>query len=202
MKIYFDGDSWTWGGEIDMERKYTHRFSRLVSDKLGAEEYNISKNGISNQCICRKLLIDHDISQYDLAIIQMTYQDRLEYYHEFEKRCRTISIVVTPLVNWIPWSQRKEKLDRRGYDYKFWTKYYKEFYTETMGSTYEKMYATIIRNHCKVNNVRLILMTNNNLKTEVKFDLGLEDPKYPQYSGGHPNEEGHRLIASDILKLL
>ena len=37
MKIYFDGCSRMWGGEL--ENKEQERFSFLVSKELGAEEY-------------------------------------------------------------------------------------------------------------------------------------------------------------------
>ena len=57
MKIYFDGCSWTWGAEL--EDPYQSRFSKIISDKLGAEEYNISKRGASNHRIVRQLLVDH-----------------------------------------------------------------------------------------------------------------------------------------------
>ena len=80
MKIYFDGDSWTKGNDLDEDIKYTSRFSALVSKELGAEEYNISKSGRSNHRIVRHLLIENDISQYDLAIIQMSFPNRMEFF--------------------------------------------------------------------------------------------------------------------------
>ncbi len=202
MKIYFDGDSWTQGGELDKERRESLRFSRLVCEKLGAEECNVSRGGASNHHIVRQLLIENDISQYDLAIIQMTYPERTEIYREDAKRWKTITIGDTPLVSWYPWEKRKKRLEERGINYKFWTQYYKEFYNETYGSTYEKIHATTIRSHCKANNVRLILMSNNNLFAKIKFDLELEVPKYPKTKIGHPTEEGHRIIADDLLRLI
>ena len=96
MKIYFDGDSWTHGGELDKKGREYLRYSRLVSKKLGAVEYNFSQCGASNYKIVRRLLIDHDISEYDIAIIQMTYPERLEYY---DKKWKTISIVDLSLIH-------------------------------------------------------------------------------------------------------
>ena len=55
MKIYFDGCSWTWGAEL--KDPYQSRYSKIISDKLGAEEYNISKCGASNNRITRQLLV-------------------------------------------------------------------------------------------------------------------------------------------------
>ena len=179
MKIYFDGDSWTKGNDLDECIKYTHRFSGLVSKNLGASEYNISKSGKSNNRIVRQLLLENDISQYDLAIIQMTFPNRIEY---FNKKWKSISI-------------------GESVKSKFWEQYYKEIYNDTYGSTYEQIFAHTIRNHCKVNNVKCLLLSNN-YQTNVKFDLQLQVKKYPQGDNFHPNEEGHRLIADDILRLL
>ena len=46
-------------------------------------------------------------------------------------------------------------------------------------------------------------MTNNNLFADNRnFDLELERPRYPKFKGGHPTEEGHRIIADDLLRML
>tara|TARA_B100001113_G_scaffold78894_1_gene62007 strand:- start:449 stop:1060 length:612 start_codon:yes stop_codon:yes gene_type:complete len=203
MKIYFDGDSWTRGNEIDEERRFSHRFSGLVSKKLNAVETNLSRGGASNNRIARQLLTETDISRYDLAIIQMTYKDRTEYY---DHKWRQVSIVDTPLVNFLsdsPWEKRKKRLEKWGrYNHEFWKEYYTDIYSDTCASIYEEMFATTIRNHCKVNNVPLILMTQNH-HTKVKFDLQLQNKsRYPQTNNGHPTEEGHRIIADDILRLV
>ena len=76
MKIYFDGCSWTKAGHLKLEE----RFSRLVSDHFGAEECNYSKAGGSNDRIIRNLIVENNIEEYDLAVIQMTYPARTEYY--------------------------------------------------------------------------------------------------------------------------
>ena len=58
MKIYFDGCSYTkgshrWGVDNWEER----RWSKLLANKLDAEEYNFSLGGGSNQRILRKNLL-------------------------------------------------------------------------------------------------------------------------------------------------
>ena len=45
-------------------------------------------------------------------------------------------------------------------------------------------------------------MTINNSDSNLNFNLQLQGDVYPKARGGHPNAEGHKLIASDILKLL
>ena len=78
MKIYFDGCSWTKGGNLN--NKLEERFSRLVSDHFGAEETNLASSGGSNDKIIRNLIVESNIEEYDLAVIQMTYPARTEYY--------------------------------------------------------------------------------------------------------------------------
>ena len=186
MKIYFDGDLWTRGSDLDDERRLSLRFSGLVSKELGAEEYNISKSGKSNHSIVRHLLLENDISQYDLAIIQMSFPNRMEYYDDEEVRVEK---------KWRHISMGSLK------NSEFWKQYYKEIYNDTYGLTYEQIFAITIRNHCKANNVKCILLSNN-YQTDVKFDLQLQHRKYHQGNNFHPNEEGHRLIANDLLRLL
>ena len=206
MKIYFDGDSWSRGTEIKPdERRLSYRFSALVSKELGAEEHNISRGGVSNNRIARQLLVDNDISQYDLAIIQMVYPFRSEYYNDDQKKWLTIcpsSIAEDPsTVKYLRWTKKKKMLERKRIDYEYWAKYYREIYNDTYGNAYEEMFYTAIRNHCELKNVKLILMSHH-YHTKLNFDLKLQVPKYPQTPKGHPTEEGHRLIADDILKLL
>ena len=55
MKIYFDGCSWTWGGEL--EDNESERFSAIISKEMGAEEHNFSRPMASNDRILRQLLI-------------------------------------------------------------------------------------------------------------------------------------------------
>ena len=64
MKIYFDGCSHTWGAELQNPQQ--SRYSKLVCDYFGAEEYNIALQGGSNMRLARNIL-DHDLSEYDIG---------------------------------------------------------------------------------------------------------------------------------------
>ena len=46
MKIYFDGCSWTEGAELSQPQE--ERYSKLICDKLGAEETNLALGGGGN----------------------------------------------------------------------------------------------------------------------------------------------------------
>lgn len=190
MRIYFDGCSRMWGGEL--ENREQERFSALVCKKLNAEEHNFASAGASNDRIVRQLLVENDIRDYDLAVIQMTFPSRTEYY---DKKWRKVTIQDTLL--WRPW---KKKKSREHQD--FWTYYYDKIHCEYHGNVREIITYQTIKNHCKVNNVPLILMTNNNWDTDLKFDIEIEHTRYPKTSGGHESKEGHQILAEDILSLL
>ena len=190
MKIYFDGDSWTWGGELEDNK--TERFSAIISKELGAEEYNYAKPKCSNDSIIRRLLLDNNISDYDFAIIQMTYPSRTEFYDGKYIRVATQDVKM----------KHKRKSIRNKDDLIFWTHYYKNVYNERYFTDKEKIHHKIICDHCQLHNVPLILTTINNWDTNLKFDLELEHTKYPRAPENHPNAEGHRIIAKDILSLL
>lgn len=224
MKIYFDGCSRTWGGELDNREQ--DRFSALVCKELGAEEYNISKSMASNERIARQLIIDNDIKDYDAAIIQMTFPSRTEYYDKIKEKFLQVAINSTPLwkkwknvtynnapagrLTGIPdWSLPNSKKSKcRGYEHwteddrQFWLHYFTDIYNDYYGSVKEKIIYYNIKDHCKANNVPLVLMTNNNWDTNLKFDIQIEQVKYPKTKGGHETKEGHQLLARDILSLL
>tara|TARA_B100000131_G_scaffold245265_1_gene238032 strand:+ start:161 stop:847 length:687 start_codon:yes stop_codon:yes gene_type:complete len=79
MRIYFDGCAKTAG--FNKINDTFDRYSKLLSDKLGAEEYNIAVRNGSNKRIIRNLL-EHDLSKFDLFVIQMTKRRRFEVYNK------------------------------------------------------------------------------------------------------------------------
>lgn len=224
-KIYFDGCSRMWGGEL--ENKEQERFSFLVSKELGAEEYNIARPMASNDRIIRHLIFDHNISDFDLAVIQMTFPSRTEYYDKTKNKFLNVGINHTPLwkdvmknltFNNAPLSDKKNPPDwshpkgikgkKRGWnhwtdrDREFWLHYYTDIYTDHYGTVREKIIYQNIKDHCKVKNVPLIFMTNNNWDTNLEFDIEIEHEKYPKNKGGHETKEGHRVLAEDVLSVL
>ena len=200
MKIYFDGTSWTWGAELDNPQE--ERFSKLICDKLGAEECNFSKRGGSNDRIVRNILVENDIKEYDLAIIEMTFPARTEYYNG---------------ETWMkvnPGRTYQESLHTiKDYDYKnldqkrsslpnnFWKEYYKVVGNELFFDTKEEIHFKTIRNHFKLNGVPLIFCTTNHW-TKLKFDCLLSTKDIPRAPKKHPNKEGHRQIADKIIGML
>ena len=210
MKIYFDGCSWTEGAEL--KDPHQSRFSKIICDKLGAEEYNISKSAAGNDRMVRQLLVDHkNISEFDLVIIQLTFPSRHEYYDKRKKRFRSCtnwsgvakySIEDLAKITWCK-DRRDKILNNVKLDPidKVWLDYYRHVYEDEYGDACEDMSATAIRSYCKANNVPLILATVNSKKhSKLSYDVYCGD--VPKAGGGHPNEEGHKIIANDLLRLL
>ena len=198
MKIYFDGCSWTYGGGL-VERREQDRFTAVVCRELGVKEYNFSLPKSSNDRIVRQLLTENDISEYDYAVIQMTYSSRLEYYDESKKDNRS--------KGWMRIANQDIKPCKKGREFSdeqwvFWNYYYKNVFDETYFNKKEEIQYKTIRNHCKINNVPLLLMTVNNWDTKLKFDIELEHTHIPRLPCNHPNSLGHRVIADEILAWL
>lgn len=210
MKIYFDGCSWCWGAEL--KDPYQSRFSKIICDKLGAEEYNISKSGAGNDRMVRQLLVDHkNISEFDLVIIQLTYPERHEYYSKKRKKFvsntnwKDVARLSLEQLRTVTYSKQRKKLLLENAELdpidKAWLDYYRYIYEEEYGDAYEDMNATAIRSYCKANNVPLILATVKRKKnSKLSYDVYCGD--VPRATGGHPNEEGHAIHAQQILELI
>jgi hypothetical protein len=184
MRIYFDGDSFTRG--VELINQTENRFSRLISDHYNTQEYNFSDAGACNGAIVRRLVVENNIKEYDLAVIQMTLPVRMEYY------------------------DGKQYKNIREKDFVEWKQFYlKNIYHDKFGSDYEYLYYRAIKDHCNAKGTPLIITTNRSYKRHstpsnkrTNFDLYLDSKEYPRAKKGHPNQEGHRMIADDIIKLI
>ena len=194
MKIYFDGDSWTFGAEVELQE----RFSYLLSNYYNAEECNVSVGGASNNRIARQSLVEYNISDYDLAIIQLTFPARSEWcVKEMNEKWYQVRVL-------------QERGCKENWLKNYIFDYYEKIYTEKYGNTYEKLFATAIRSHCKVNNVPLILMTNRSVYpwkyvttySMTKFDVNLSDLNLPRAKHRHPSSEGHQIIFKTLRNII
>ena len=200
MKIYFDGCSWTEGAEL--ENPEEERFSRLLCQEFDAEEKNISCSGASNDRLVRNLLVNKKIEEYDLAVIQMTFPARTEYYSGTTHKKGILQsgwICVNPKYNFSYFLHKRKyrkiknvdagPADKQSEIWKdiedyfhfhkdFWKQYYMTVTTEKFFNTKENIHQQTIRNHCQVKGVPLILSTIN-AWTPLKFDLHLNT--------NHPN---------------
>ena len=224
-RVYFDGCSWTRGAEL--EHPEEERYSRLLSEHFDFDELNLGKSGGSNDRIVRNLIAENNIVTYDLAIIQMTLPARTEFYYDHEKKW----IRINPQYNyssWLndpPWNNKNlMRVDERVKDNSsalcplcgtktqklsqkfvregsFWHDYYRVVTSEKYFDTKEYIQFQTIKNHCEVNEIPLILCTINQW-TNLDFDLQFNIKSVPKAPKGHPNKEGHRIIANELIKLI
>ena len=225
MKIYFDGCSFTYGSELENHEK--ERYSRLICNELGAEEKNYAMGGGSNDRIIRNLMTGNNIEKYDLAIIQMTFPARTEYL-KLQQLVKDKWIKVSPKWNYSEWLYKKSEEEYSLQDdkglmhgassmpilgdqkFEYWTradghtKFWRYYYTSVANRKYfdvkENIQFQTIRNHCKAHNVPLILLTINNW-SKLNFDYCIKVKSETRAKKGHPNIQGHEIIASDLLKI-
>ena len=76
----FVGCSITWGDEL--KDRLNTRYSKLLCDALGANEYNIAECGQSNDWIARRTVEETRKKKYDRVYVQLTIPSRLEYFTE------------------------------------------------------------------------------------------------------------------------
>ena len=78
MEFLFVGCSMTWGDEL--EDRFNSRYSKIVSDALGANETNIAQCGQSNDWIARRTVEETRKKRYDRVYVQLTVPSRMEYF--------------------------------------------------------------------------------------------------------------------------
>ena len=211
MKIYFDGCSNTKG--LELKDPSETRFSKLVCDHFNAEEYNIGKVSGSDRRMARNLL-EHDLSQYDMFVIQLTQKSRSEYWCERDKRWKILRHSIRP--------KHKDDDDRKNVA-NIWKNYLKHVYTDELGSSNQLIYYTLMKILLKDKPHVIIgidffhemfIGKYNNISAPVDIRYEFGEPKrlhgkiirsktkkiLPRYVGGHPTEEGHRYIADDIIE--
>ena len=177
MKIYFDGCAKTSGVGV-MSHHPDKRFSTLLCNKLGAEEYNIAIAGSSNRRIVRNL-IENDLSKYDLFVIQMTKRYRspkelisLCYLEHYNLNRHLLS------------EEEKQQ----------WENYYNKIYKDKMGIIDEKISFHAIKSLLK--NKKHVIIFMGNHECDVPVDFAYRKGK--DY-GDDFDENTHRKIYNDIM---
>ena len=208
MKIVFAGCSFTYGDEL--ENPEEQRFSRLVCNKLQAEEYNVSRSGSSNDLLFHKFLkycTSTEGGNPDIAVIQWTQKSRWQMWDNTQNDWESITI------------QMAEK--------KLWNafRYYRHVYTDQHGieSYWKNVY--LAKQYCKDNDIKLIMMDKSDVSIEsrwvdyvspyqslcknkipaiirdiVPFSKSMTLAERQEYwmERQHPSPKGHHLIADYV----
>ena len=182
MNIFFNGDSWTWGYNLEnRELRYASLLSKTYTD--------ISIHGCSNRTILRTTL-NHDISKYDLGIINLTHKNRTEFFDEQNKDWQFINM------------GRYKRFSKETIYAKKMQDYYEYVYSDSYGESDEFIAYTAIKNYFAVNNVPLILTTIQK-DSKLSYDLLLNTSDIPRCAKSvHPNIIGHQKIYEKLDSLV
>ena len=175
MNILFNGDSWCWGYSLeDRDDRYVVKLAKT----LNSDYTDLSDHGCSNRRIVRTTF-EHDLSQYDLGIVCMTFKNRTEFHLNGKWEH------VNP-----GRGQGKGFLD-----------YYKNYYDEKYGQSDEFIFRQAIIDHFAANNTELLLLTVSK-DSKYEYDLHINTPDIPLGKTMHPTREGHRIISHRIHETL
>jgi len=208
MKIYFDGCSFT-SGRPYLSDYETQRYSRKVSEHFQAEECNISKTGISNHRILRNFSVNYSdlLDECDLAVVQLTYRNRTEFYDDIKDDWHKINPVIPQNPKEYAAKVGSDEIICRSFrrkgekwNAKFWTDYYMNVYSHKFGSGVEEMVFNSIKGIAAAKNIKLIMIGVPEVDINLPYDLLLEN--YPCRKGGHPNQLGHLMISRDLIKMI
>ena len=208
MKIYFDGCSYTEGIGYLGEDYLDKRWSKLLCTKLGAEEYNISESGGSNQRILRNISTTHYNDTYDIAIIQLTFPSRTEFYNG--ERFKSINSHIVRRGDgsyFILQADARGLKKHNGSSSAYWKIYYERIYDDMYGETMEQMVYNSVKSIFKEKNTKLILLSCYE-NTKLNYDITITPQTYPVVGNvngkfnHHPSVDAQKLIANDIYNLL
>ena len=219
MKFYFDGCSFSEGAAMG-ENFQEYRWSKLVSDHYGAEEFNLSSGGAANDTILRHFFmgekfrehrvmknpIQFDLNDFDLFFIQSTSPRRGEYWN------RTT-------MKWERYKFRGVKKEaekrKKNPELQRWIQYWlTDIYDPKQGAVDEIVMMKSITSHLKLLKKPYVTLTFMNPKSAVMdYDIYLNaankhyvtgeiTTKYDRLSDGHPSALGNRQIADDIIKFI
>jgi len=200
LKLYFDGDSFTYGGALhDQTHSLEHRWSKRICNYFGAEETNLSKNGVSNDHVLRHLFADgRNLEQYDIIFIQLTFPQRFHFWDKKKNKWRTYS---TRSLEWSRDNNKLHNLDPKFID--FINYYADHYYTDKLGMTNELIAYNSIVSHLKLLGKPFFISGLSNYG-HIKYDLSFSKFKYMTVSKQdlHPSILGHQQIAKKVLSIL
>ena len=198
MRIIWAGCSLTYGDEL--KNREEERFSHLVSDQLGAEEVNLSRNGNSNDIILNWFIRECNRQKPDVAVIQWSQISRFQLWNKNKDEWENLNIIGPSGKGWPR------------------TTFYK-VYTDEIGIEifYKNVY--LAEQYCKSMDIPLFMLMHKpfiSIKSDYQspYKQLITKMPHPIWDGilpgwdvadefkcpnGHPNELGHRKIAEYII---
>ena len=213
--ILFSGCSFTWGDELqgvegNHKRRLEKRFSELATNK---KSMNISECGLSNDGIVRKTInfIENYHEKPEYVVVQFTVRDRYSLYDM--QWINIMPFMDKPLAKlwfknihnevyaanelWKCVYLLESYLERREIPYHFMRiDGNRRDWVEDMDNTYRKV--------CKTKNMTRIArdLLGKHRKTTKPLNPNYCTPINERFGGGHPSEQGHKIIADYLQGIL
>ena len=211
MDFLFVGCSNTEGHEL--KDRFSTRYSKLICDALGANEYNIAEGGRSNDWIARRTVEETRKKLYKRVYVQLTMPSRIEYYTEDGQELKfKINPNFTHLVNndalhiksVVEWYYANFYTMRHGIENLYKNKYIIESAvndTELIFTYYDKCEGTEVDhwNHAKSHWNQFCEKRHHHVFKDILGPMEKNPNLFGK--GGHPLEEAHQMIANYLLSI-
>ena len=211
MKFYFDGCSWTYGGGL-VPNGYSleDRWSTLVCKHFGAEEFNISSSGATNETIMRHFFtgqtmnerqnrekwkvpdMTFDLKDFDFFFIQFTMHIRREFYDSIASAWRRYKYHDYELPG-ARWAKRHIK---------FFQHYSTEIHTKYQDQVFEEINHTAITSHLKCLNKPYFLGHLGQSFGRCEYDYDFRNAPIDLMPCCHPSKEGNKQIAKTVIDIV
>ena len=224
VDLFFCGDSFTWGEELqgtdnNHRRRERERFSGVLAKRLGKTHVNISRSGTSNDWIVKKTIEwCEQGNSCDTAIIQFSHEKRWMWYDKKGKQHHMPSKYKEE-ESYLYTSTEKEQAQHAYMKHvvskdSIVDNYWKNM---LMIRNYLKDKCNIIHlNLCEVPRVKnfwydvvgdidiielkpLLRGCRENFTPTLKSDI-LDNNNNKRFSGAHPSAKGHEIISYRILE--
>jgi hypothetical protein len=198
--LYTFGCSWANGTELVDDIKETHRFSRILSDKLNLNDINLSETGGSNIRsinLLLEMIINNTIKNEDIVLFQITGLER----HEIPLETHVVQypFIESGVSRWMELKSETQTF-LKDYVINLDSRYF-EINSEL--SLYSLAYLLSIQRYKSILipafwiNLRKAFNAPN-FYSKTMQDIISEKTNNGFCEGGHPNEVGHQLIAEHI----
>lgn len=199
-KLYTFGCSWSNGTELPTLIKETHRFSRLLSDKLGLVDINLSETGGSNIRsinLLLEMIMNNTINDEDVVLFQVTGLER--HHIPLETHLVQYPFIESGVSKWSELDYDTQNFLKQ-YVIKLDSKYFEinsELALYSLAQTLcNQKFKSIIIPAFWVNLRTKFNAPNFYSKSMETIILEKIDNGF--YEGGHPTEVGHQIIADFI----
>jgi len=212
MKILFNGCSWTNGAEL--KKPLETRYSKIVGDYFKAEETNIARNGSSNYAILTRTLSQLKKEKYDTCIIQLSFFNRLSLPYKNQ-------IVVTTNRSQVRYENGKivpgddyvlKYIQKTNTNLQIYFEYYNPILTMFNGFCANELGIKpiyfFIDNDSFTYFTDILLPEKWNIASKPMVEIvghqsHANSPEFPRRvpfgPGHHPLEEGHELLAKELI---